>query len=93
MTVNTNAESIYFAKDDEQKFYGVNKSGGKNILILIEEEEIVKIKFYEQVTGKFHSISNVNPYDFKFDNFKWNEKNRPNSVNDLIVWTKKAAEK
>ena len=60
---------------------------------MIENEEVVKIKFYKQVSGEFHNVSKKDPYSYKFDNFKWNVEARPNSVNDLKVWTKKVAAK
>ena len=91
MDVNNNAESIYFAKDDENRFYGINQSKGKNIIVLIENEEVVKIKFYKQVSGEFHNVSKKDPYSYKFDTFKWNVEARPSSVNDLEVWIKKVA--
>ncbi len=85
MFAKQNAESIYFAKNEDEAFYGINQSQSDRIRILFEEEEIKFLKLYENPSATFHPIKKVDPYSFQLSGFEWKIKERPQSVESLYV--------
>ncbi len=68
--VNQNAESIYYGKDDDGKFLGLNKSESSEIVIFFKEgNEIKRISFIEdpkQVFTPIDKITNENKFLSQF---------------------------
>jgi len=78
------AKSIYFAKDDQEKYIGVNQSACNDMTIWFEENKVSRIKFIEKPNATYSPISKIDPYDLKLDGFYWEEDTRPLSVDQLL---------
>lgn len=78
------AKSIYFAKDDANKYIGVNQSVCENMTIWFDDGQVSRIKFVEQPQATYSPISKVDPYALKLDGFYWEDKARPLSIDQLL---------
>lgn len=83
--VRENSESIYYAKNENEEYYGVNESTCKDINILFVDEEITKIKFFENPKSSFNPIRSKDPYSYRLSGFNWEDKKRPNNWEDLLA--------
>jgi lipopolysaccharide assembly outer membrane protein LptD (OstA) len=74
-----NAESIYYAENEEKKFIGLNRAEGAKIKILFENKEIQRIVFYNKPKGVFYPMEKIKEKDKFLDSFSWKSELRPKS--------------
>jgi hypothetical protein len=79
-----NAESIYFAKDDQEKIIGVNKSTSDIIDMRFKNKELNRVVFISAVTGTMLPFRQASEEDKRLRNFKWHEERRPKSKFELF---------
>ncbi len=84
MQTKGNAENIYFATDNEQKFIGVNHSNAQIITIDFNNDEPVKIVFINQLTGKMTPLFETPKEELKLTNFKWWIDRKPKTKFDIL---------
>ena len=84
MQTKGNAENIYFAKDEEGKFIGVNQSNAQIIKIDFNNDEPVKIVFINQLTGKMSPLNEIPKEALKLNNFKWWIDLKPKTKFDIL---------
>ncbi|MHB1922279.1 MAG: OstA-like protein [Chitinophagaceae bacterium] len=84
MHVDGNAESIYFAKDDQEAYVGVAKTTGAILNIYFKKKALFRIVFIKDVKSTFYSIPKMNPEDLKLRHFKWRESERPSSRKEMM---------
>ena len=74
-----NAEAIYYAKDDQKAYIGVNKLICSHILAKFGNNQIDRIYFFTQPNGTMHPMRAVNHETLKLKGFKWNFDGKPSS--------------
>lgn len=79
-----NAESIYYAKDNEEKIIGINKATSDIIDMRFKNKELNKVVFISAVTGTMLPFGQATEEDRKLRNFKWEENKRPKSKFELF---------
>ncbi|WP_299779887.1 OstA-like protein [uncultured Formosa sp.] len=79
-----NAESIYYARNDEQELIGIEKSKSASISMYFEGNEINELKKINQVDGSLFPKSKYPANATKLKGFDWREEERPKSVEDLF---------
>ena len=79
-----NAESIYYAKDQEDKLIGINKASSDIIDMRFKNRELNKVVFISAVTGKMLPFREATEEDRQLRSFKWHEKRRPKSKFELF---------
>ncbi len=79
------AKSIYFAKDDNERYIGVNQSASDNMTIWFADNKVSRIKFREEPKATYSPITKVDPYTIRLERFYWEEEARPRSVDQLLV--------
>lgn len=84
MDVIGNAESLYFMKDDEEKYLGVNKSLCSKMTFYFEEKELKDIKFFNKTESKITPIQKVNPVTQRLDAFNWQIAKAPLNLLSII---------
>lgn len=57
--VNQNAESLYYAKDDDNKFLGANKSACASMDVYFSNKELDKIVMHEDPNGTFYPMDKL----------------------------------
>ena len=85
MAINGNAESIYYAQDEEKAYIGVNETLCSRMLIKFGNNEVTDIIFYDAPKATFHPIQKTNPSTLNLEGFYWDTKKRPDSVKDIIA--------
>lgn len=84
MDVQGNAESVYYALDDEEAYTGVNKTQSSSMLLYFGSNEIERIKFIQNPTAKLTPMQEVPAGGIELDGFKWENKSRPRVFADLF---------
>lgn len=85
MRVDGNAESIYFALDDDKKYIGSNKTVASSMLLYFGNNQIDNIKFYTQPKAKFTPMGKTVGGDQKLEGFNWDTSKRPMTLEDLFL--------
>lgn len=84
MKVEGNAESVYYALDDEQAYIGVNQAVCSEMMIIFGNNEVEGIKFYAQPKATLFPMTQINHDEIKLQGFSWEVDRRPNSIFDLF---------
>jgi len=84
MRAKGNAESIYYAQDDNKAFFGVNQSKADVIDMIFLNKDLNKVILRNDAEGTMYPIKKVNFDDMRLRNFKWLEDKRPKSKYELF---------
>lgn len=84
MRAKGNAESIYYAQDDNKAFFGVNQAKADVIDMLFLNRELNKVILRNDAEGTMYPIKKVNFDDMRLRNFKWLEEKRPKTKYELF---------
>lgn len=79
-----NAESIYYAKDNEDKLVGINKASSDIIDMRFKNKELNKVVFISAVTGRMLPFRQSTEEDRQLRSFKWHEDKRPKTKFELM---------
>lgn len=79
-----NGESIYFGKDDADRYIGVNKMLCSEIMILMSDQKFQRITFKNTPDSEFQPMKDLNLMDYQLKDFEWNYDDRPKSKDDLL---------
>jgi lipopolysaccharide export system protein LptA len=82
--VEGNAESVYYALDDNKAYIGVNKTVCSEMLILFGNNEVEGIKFYTQPKATLFPMAKADHEGLKMPGFSWQIERRPTGVEDLL---------
>ena len=83
MKVEGNAESVYYALDDDKAYMGVNKTICSDMLLYFGNNEVETIKFYAEPKSTMFPMGQANHEELKLPGFNWSPKKRPLSIADL----------
>lgn len=75
--VEGNAESIYYALEEEKKLIGLNKAEGGSIVVLFADQKLSTITYVTQPTAEFIPPQQIKPEDTRLKGFKWRFSERP----------------
>jgi hypothetical protein len=79
------AESIYYIKNEDSAYVGMNRSEADLIEVLFDSTALNRIKFTRSVKGITYPIRQIPSEQKKFRNFKWLEAKRPKSKWELFL--------
>lgn len=79
-----NGESIYFGKDEKDRYIGVNKMFCSEIIIQLSNKKFHRITFKNAPDSEFQPMQNVTLTDYQLKNFLWLYNERPQSKEDLL---------
>ncbi|ALJ04348.1 hypothetical protein APS56_03960 [Pseudalgibacter alginicilyticus] len=79
-----NAESIFYARNEQGELTAIDKARSGYIEIYFEESEIVEFRRLNQVDGKGHPLSKFAERDKILKGFDWRDDERPKSIEDLF---------
>jgi len=80
----TQAESIYYMQDDDSAYIGMNRATGDVIDLYFKNEDLKKVLFVNQITGKMYPMNQVPEDQKQLKNFKWLEAKRPKNKAELF---------
>ncbi|WP_375237861.1 OstA-like protein [Aurantibacter sp.] len=79
-----NAESIYYARNEEDDLIGIERSKSANISIFFESQDVVELRKLQQVDGTLFKEEEINAKERILKGFNWREEERPKNVEDLF---------
>ena len=84
MRARGSAESIYYVKDEDSAYVGVNRSTADIIDMLFKSKELNRVVYRNDVQGTTTPIRQVNFEEMRLRNFKWLEERRPKTKYELF---------
>ncbi len=84
MDVKGNAESLYFGKDDKNKYIGNNKVLSTNSTMYFKDKKISKVVFIKQAEAVFTPMKMLNKEQMQLKDFNWQIKLKPKSREDIM---------
>lgn len=84
LSVNGNAESIYFVREDDGSLIGINKAVASDLSILVKDKKIKHITFIQQPVATLYPESQLPVTDRVLKGFRWMPEKRPKDKNDIL---------
>ena len=85
MRAKGNAESVYYATDDNKALVGINKVTKADVIdMYFEDRKLNKVVLRNDVEGVMLPVRGTDLEDLKLRNFKWYEKRRPKTKAELF---------
>lgn len=85
MDVSGNAETIYYAKDDDGGYVGVNQTICSEMVLYFGANEVERIKLFKQPDSSITPMEQANHNTLRLNGFKWLTEERPRSRLDLFT--------
>lgn len=80
-----NTEVVYYMRDDDQALIGINKNVSSKINMLLNENEIEEITFFDNPEGKIYPEEKLHENDRLLKGFIWRGDERIKSLEDLFI--------
>jgi hypothetical protein len=77
--VEGNGQTIYYAKNKEQKMTGVNRADCSDIYIAVEENQVKEISLVNNPDATFYPLHELLPRELRLKGFAWKPHLRPES--------------
>jgi lipopolysaccharide export system protein LptA len=90
MFVDGSAESIYYNKNDNDEYIGMNKTKSAQIRIVMKERKVNRISFYSLPEGGLIPMDKIAEADKKGAAFVWLEDKRPKTKYVVVGGEKEA---
>ena len=84
MLVKPDAQTIWYGKDDNGAYLGVNEANGVKMKVFFKNDEIHKVVFEEDVKSKMTPLEKADLPNMKLTRFKWIIDKRPKSKEELF---------
>ncbi|CAH8294622.1 OstA-like protein [Mariniflexile fucanivorans] len=84
VNIDKNAESIFYARNEDQELIGIDKARSGSISILFADGDIEEYTRINQVDGNLYPESKYPEKEKLLKGFDWREDERPLSVEDLF---------
>jgi hypothetical protein len=79
-----NALTIYFPKEDDGEFVGMNTTESSHICMFIEQRQIDHILFTKETTGVLYPMDQIPDGSDKLATFFWADEKRPKDAMDVF---------
>lgn len=83
--VINNAECVYYILDEDSALIGVNSSATSEMKILLTDNQIDGIVFYNDPDGKIYPDKELPDKDRRLKDFRWLKYYRPEGIEDLYA--------
>ncbi|MFT6747046.1 MAG: hypothetical protein ACJAZ2_001392 [Glaciecola sp.] len=84
MDVLGNGQTLYYAKEEDRTYTGVNKAECSNIKIRFKDNDIYKIMFLSDPVATFYPLDQFPASESKMDSFVWFDKLKPEHKLDVF---------
>lgn len=81
--VYENGLTVYYPKEDEGDYIGMNRAESKNISIYLEDKKVDRIVFKVDPKGELVPLEDVVPEQSKLPGFAWLDGIRPKQIADI----------
>jgi lipopolysaccharide export system protein LptA len=83
--VNQNAESLYFAQDDEKAYIGMNTAESSSMTIYLQNQTLDRITMHENPKGSTIPMEQVNASNKFLTTFQLFTQRKPKSKEDILI--------
>ena len=83
--VVNNAECVYYVQEEDSSLIGINTSITNAMRVLLEDQRIKQIRYYENPDGQLHPDKQFSEKDRKLTDFRWLDAYRPKGALDVYV--------
>lgn len=84
MDVLGNGQTLYYAREEDSTYTGVNKAECSNIRISFRDNEIYKIMFLTEPVATFYPLDQFPETEAKLEGFLWYDKLKPVNREDVF---------
>jgi lipopolysaccharide transport protein LptA len=84
MNVLGNGQTLYYAKEEDSTYTGVNKAECSNIRISFKDSDIYKIMFLSEPVATFYPLNEFPESEAKMEDFEWFDKLKPANKADVF---------
>jgi lipopolysaccharide export system protein LptA len=84
LDVKTNAETIYYFKDEKGKLVGINSSTSPDMKIYITDNKVRKVLHLDQTEGTFYPEKDFKKEESFLKDFRWYKDIRPKDKLDIF---------
>ena len=81
-----NAQTIYYAREEDRSLIGINMAVSSDMLIFLEKNKLKSITYINSPEAHLVPEKTVPENERKLKNFKWEEKRRPMKKSDIFIW-------
>lgn len=85
VVVDENAESLYYAKDDDEKYLGLNRAESASITMLFKDKEVDRITMYQNPKGNFFPVDQLKESDKFLASFKLLDEQKPKNKAEILL--------
>ena len=82
--VTGNGQTIYYAKNKNEKNFGVNRADCSDLTIYIEENKVKGISLLNQPDGTLYPIKELSLNELRLKGFSWFDDKRPKTKEDIF---------
>jgi hypothetical protein len=86
VNVRHNGKTIYFAKQDDGGYIGMNKAQCAFMNIYLDSNQVKEIMFIGKPDATMYPMKDVTPRMQYLKRFKWRGNERPNTKEDIFIW-------
>lgn len=84
VVVKPNAEIIFYSKDDNDAYLGVNQASAARLVVRFDGSEIWTITLEQDMKNKLTPLDKADLPNMKLNRFEWLEKRRPKTLYELF---------
>jgi lipopolysaccharide export system protein LptA len=81
-----NAQTIYFAREEDKSLIGINMAVSSEMLVFLEKNQLKSITYIDNPEAHLFPEKSVPQNERKLKGFKWMEERRPKEKKDIFVW-------
>ncbi|MEI7982527.1 MAG: OstA-like protein [Bacteroidota bacterium] len=81
-----NAETLYYAREEDRTLIGINKARSSEMLIFLEKNQLSTITYIGKPEAHLYPEKLVPQQELKLRNFKWLQERRPLRKEDIFKW-------
>ncbi len=82
--VNGNAETVFYPREEDGTFMGVNKTQSSFVKIYLQDQQVEHILFTTATTGAMYPLDSIKIEDTRLSAFFWAEQERPLVPGDVF---------
>ncbi|MCK9422987.1 MAG: hypothetical protein M0Q38_10340 [Bacteroidales bacterium] len=81
-----NAETLYYAREEDRSLIGINKAKSSDMLIFLEKNQLSTITYIGKPEAHLYPEKSLPKEELKLRNFKWLQDRRPLTKWDIFKW-------
>ena len=84
INVNGNGQTIYYAKNNKQKNFAVNRAECSDLVIYVDDNKVKSITLLNAPDGTLYPIRQLSVNELRLKGFSWHEQRRPQTKKDIF---------